>query len=155
MKYAGRGIQLILITCVSIRYIQKKTIFKRFYITFFRTSYTYSSEKKVKPLKNCFFEPNLEKIEVIVSHTLNGKQFFFGWNNYRRSLAFRNVLFYQNIKCLDWILSFKWFFCQKSITSSLNCCELNYDLKIAFIRICLFGTFIFVATLVDNAWIFY
>ena len=84
---------------------KKKTIFKRFYIPFFRTSYTYSSEKKVKPLKNCFFEPNLQKIEVILSHTLNGKQFFFGWNNYRRSLAFRNVLFYQNIKCLDWILS--------------------------------------------------
>ena len=36
---------------------KKKTIFKRFYIPFFRTSYTYSSEKKLKPLKNCFLNP--------------------------------------------------------------------------------------------------
>ena len=70
MKYVGRGIQLILITCVSIGYIQK-TIFKRFYIPFFRTSYTYSSEKKGKT----FFWTQFAK-EVIVGHTLNGKQFF-------------------------------------------------------------------------------
>ena len=36
-----------------------------------------SSEKKlVKPLKNCFFGPNLHRKEVIMGHAQDGKKFF-------------------------------------------------------------------------------
>ena len=35
----------------------------------------------VKPLINCFIGPNLHKKGVIMDHTKNGKQFFFGRHN--------------------------------------------------------------------------
>ena len=35
----------------------------------------------VKPLINCFIGPNLHKKGVIMGHTKNGKQFFFGRHN--------------------------------------------------------------------------
>ena len=41
------------------------------------------------------------------------KSKFFGRNNKSRSLAFRNVLFYQDIKCFDWVTNlflFVWYF---------------------------------------------
>ena len=65
-----------------------------------------SSEKKlVKPLKNCFFGPNLHRKEVIMGHAQDGNFFFFGTNNKSRSSAFRKFLFYQNIICFDWVMN--------------------------------------------------
>ena len=60
-----------------------------------------SFEKKlVKPLKNCFFGPNLHRKEVIMGHAQDGK-IFFGRNNKNRSSVFRKFLFYQSIICFD------------------------------------------------------
>ena len=64
---------------------------------------SHSSEKKlVKPLKNCFFGPNLHQKRVIMGHFHNGKN-FFGRNNKSRSSAFKN-LFYQNMIGFDWFI---------------------------------------------------
>ena len=84
-----------------------------------------SSEKKlVKPLKNCFFWPNLHKKGVIMDHGRDEKKFFFGRNNKSRSPAFRKFLFYQNIICFDWVknlfLSLSDAFCQESVISSAH-----------------------------------
>ena len=66
-----------------------------------------SSEKKlVKPLKNCFFGPNLHRQGVIMDHAQDEKKIFFGRNNKNRSSAFRKFLFYQNIICFDWVMNF-------------------------------------------------
>ena len=65
-----------------------------------------SSEKKlVKPLKNCFFRPNLHRKEVIMDHAQNVKKIFFGRNNKSRSSALIKLLFYQNIICFDWVMN--------------------------------------------------
>ena len=65
-----------------------------------------SFEKKlVKPLKNCFFGPNLHGKGVIMDHAQDEKKIFFGRNNKSRSSAFRKFLFYQNIRCFDWVIS--------------------------------------------------
>ena len=78
-----QGIQLILITSVAIQQFWKKL---------------------VKPLKNCFFGPNLHRKGVIMGHTQDGKFFFLGRNNKSRSSVSRESLFYQNIICFDlWI----------------------------------------------------
>ena len=34
-----------------------------------------------------------------------GQRKFLGKNNQRRSSAFRNVLFYENIICFDWVMN--------------------------------------------------
>ena len=61
-----------------------------------------SSEKKlVKPLKNCFFGPNLHR--KVIMHGPHPR-FFFCRNNKSRSSAFRKFLFYQNI-CFDWVMN--------------------------------------------------
>ena len=73
-------------------------------------------KKLVKALKNCFSGPDLNKNGVLICHTQNEKQ-FFDRNNKSRSSVFKNVLFYQNIICFDWVidffLSWEWRFCQK------------------------------------------
>ena len=33
------------------------------------------------------------------------KKIFFGRNNKSRPLAFRNILFYQNVACLNWVIN--------------------------------------------------
>ena len=58
-------------------------------------------KKLVKPLKNCFFRPNLHRKEVIMDHAQNVKKIFFGRNNKSRSSALIKFLFYQNIICFD------------------------------------------------------
>ena len=64
-----------------------------------------SSEKKlVKPLKNCFFGPKLHRKEDYGPRP-RWKKKFFGRNNKSRSSAFRKFLFYQNIRCFDWVIS--------------------------------------------------
>ena len=40
-----------------------------------------------------------------MSHVQNEKEIFFGRNNKSRPLAFRNILFYQNATCLDWVIN--------------------------------------------------
>ena len=78
-------------------------------------------KKLVKPLKNCFFRPNLHKKVVIMGHTQNEKKKFFSRNNKTRSSAFRNFILskyhmfwpsYQSFSILSYV------FCQKSIISS-------------------------------------
>ena len=41
-----------------------------------------------------------------MDHAQDEKKNFFGKNNKSRSWAFRKFLFYQNIKCFDWVMNF-------------------------------------------------
>ena len=60
-----------------------------------------SSEKKlVKPLKNCFFGPNLHRRG---HYGPRQDGIFSGRNNKSRWSTFRKFLFYQNIICFDWV----------------------------------------------------
>ena len=64
-----------------------------------------SSEKRFeKPLKNCFFVPNLHRKGVNMGH-VQGEKTFFGRNNKSRSSAFGKFLSYQNILCFDWVMN--------------------------------------------------
>ena len=56
-----------------------------------------SEKKLVKPQKK-----NLHKKGVILGYAQNGEN-FFSRNNKSRSSTFRNLLFYQNIICFDWV----------------------------------------------------
>ena len=58
----------------------------------------------VKPLKSCFLVPICAK-RGNYGHRSQWKMFFLGRNNRNWSLAFRNILFYQNIICFDWIMN--------------------------------------------------
>ena len=69
-----------------------------------------SSEKKlVKPPRNCFFGSNLDKKGIIMGHAYI-EIHFLGRYNKRRSSAFSNLLFYQNIISFDWV---EWCFLSK------------------------------------------
>ena len=61
-------------------------------------------KKLVKPLKSCFLVPIYAK-RGNYGHRSQWKMFFLGRNNRNWSLAFRNILFYQNIICFDWIMN--------------------------------------------------
>ena len=89
-----------------------------------------SSEKKVKPLKNCFFEPNFTGKGSFWA-TPNGI-FFCCRNNKSRSSAFRKFLFYQNIVCFDWVMNLflYWMFSVKKVSFQLK--QLCLDTPLAY-----------------------
>ena len=63
-----------------------------------------SSEKKlVKPLKNCFFGPNLHRKGAIMGHTQDGKFFFLP--EITKADHQLSERFYQNIICFDWVMN--------------------------------------------------
>ena len=62
-------------------------------------------KRLVKPLRNCFFDPNLHRKRGHNGPRARYKNIFCVRNNKSRSSAFRKFLFYQNIRCFDWVIS--------------------------------------------------
>ena len=64
-----------------------------------------SEKKLVKPLKIAIFGPNLHKKGISIGNAQNQKQMLWREIKKRRSSAFRNFLFHENIICFGRVMN--------------------------------------------------